>query len=72
MSESFEPPIAFGHVLDDPALVRRLVEQNGPYSPVQRYFQNAAEYRALSGSDRACVTRSLRRPYRSASVMTGP
>jgi hypothetical protein len=51
MSESFKPPIAFQHVLDEPGLVRRLVEENGPYSPVQRYFQNAAEYRALSGSD---------------------
>lgn len=50
MSEDFHPPIAFDHVLDDPGLVRRLVEANGPYAPVQRYFANAAQYRALSGS----------------------
>jgi len=50
MSESFRPPVYFDRVLDDPGLVRRLVEANGPYSPVQRYFTNAAQYRALSGS----------------------
>lgn len=50
MSEDFEPPVYFDHVLDDPDLVRRLVEANGPYFPVQRYIANAAEYRALSGS----------------------
>lgn len=29
--------------------MRELVEANGPYAPVQRYFANAAEYGALSG-----------------------
>jgi len=38
------------HVLDDPGLVRRLVERHAPYWPVQRYFGNAAEYAALSGA----------------------
>ena len=50
MSEDFKPPIAFDRVLDEPGLVRRLIEANGPYYPVQRYFTNAAQYRALSGS----------------------
>lgn len=49
MSEAFRPPVYFERVLDDPNLVRRLVEANGPYYPVQRYFTNAAQYRALAG-----------------------
>jgi hypothetical protein len=53
VSEDFHPPIRFDRVLDDPGLVRRLVEANGPYYPVQRYIANAAEYRALSGSGAA-------------------
>ncbi len=43
-------PIAIPQVLEDPGLVRRLVEANGPYAPVQRYFRNAAQYRANTGS----------------------
>lgn len=50
MSEDFRQPIFFERVLDDPGLVRRLVEANGPYFPVQRYFSNAAQYRALAGT----------------------
>ena len=50
MAEEFRPPVYFDGVLDDPGLVRRLVEANGPYLPVQRYFANAAQYRALSGA----------------------
>ncbi len=50
MSEDFYPPVAFDQVLDDPGLVRRLIERNGPYYPVQRYFTNTAQFRALSGS----------------------
>lgn len=43
------PPIQIDKVLDDPELVRRLVEANGPYSPVQRYFAGESEYRASAG-----------------------
>lgn len=46
-------PIRFDALLDDPGLVRRLVEANGPYAPVQRYFSSAAEYGALSGEKQA-------------------
>ena len=45
------PPIAIDRVLDDPGLIRRLVERHQPYWPVQRYFANSAEYAALSGKD---------------------
>lgn len=44
------PPIVMDRVLDDPGLVRHLVERHAPYWPVQRYFGNAAEYAALSGA----------------------
>jgi hypothetical protein len=35
--------------VDDPAMVRRLIDTHQPYWPVQRYFANSAEYAALSG-----------------------
>lgn len=44
------PPIRMDRVLDDPGVVRTLVERHAPYWPVQRYFANAAEYAALSGA----------------------
>ncbi len=47
------PPVQIPQVLDDRDLVRRLVEDNAPYLPTQRYFANAAEYQALSGDDTA-------------------
>ena len=43
------PPILVDPVFGDPDLVRRLVERQGPYAPVQRYFGNVAEYEASSG-----------------------
>jgi len=53
MSGSFHPPIFFDRLLDDPGLVRGLVEANGPYLPVQRYFSNDAEFRASSAQAKA-------------------
>ncbi|MDJ0785306.1 MAG: hypothetical protein QNK05_00770 [Myxococcota bacterium] len=47
------PPIPIDSLLPDPGLVRRLVEANAPYWPVQRYFSSAAEYGALSGDREA-------------------
>src|SRR6185503_16260274 len=44
------PPVILDGVLDDPGLVWRLARANGPYFPVQRYFANAAEMNALSGT----------------------
>jgi len=41
-------PIFLDHLLDDPTLVRTLVERHAPYWPVQRYFASAEEMRALS------------------------
>jgi hypothetical protein len=44
-------PVVLDPCFDDPGIVRRLVEANAPYWPVQRYFANSAEYAALSGND---------------------
>jgi len=53
------PPVALEGLLPDPGLVRRLVEHNSPYWPIQRYFASAEEMRALSdvveGSERAAA-----------------
>lgn len=46
-------PIAFDSLLDQPELVQRLVHDHAPYAPVQRYFDSAAEYGALSGDREA-------------------
>ena len=54
------PPITLPRVLDDPGLVRRLVEANGPYFPVQRYFQNEAQYRANTGHQRMLIAPNFR------------
>jgi len=43
------PPVFVERVFEDPERVRRMVEANAPYWPVQRYFNHVSEYRALSG-----------------------
>ena len=48
MSEALLP-VAIPRVLEAPELVQDLVEANGPYYPVQRYFKNDAQYRASTG-----------------------
>jgi hypothetical protein len=53
MTRTPRPPIVLERVLDDAALVRRLVERHAPYWPVQRYFANSAEYAAMSGKETA-------------------
>jgi len=45
------PPVQIDRVLDDPGSIRRRVEANGPYAPVQRYFADDAEYRATAGAE---------------------
>jgi len=45
------PPIQIDHVLDDPDSIRRRIEANGPYAPVQRYFADDAEYRSAAGAE---------------------
>jgi hypothetical protein len=42
-------PVVLDQAVDDPAAVRRLIDEHQPYWPVQRYFANSAEYAALSG-----------------------
>jgi hypothetical protein len=42
-------PVVLDEAVDDPAVVRRLIDAHQPYWPVQRYFANSAEYAALSG-----------------------
>lgn len=46
----FAPPIAIDSLLEEPGLVRELLERHAPYAPVQRYLRSAAEYRNASGS----------------------
>jgi hypothetical protein len=42
-------PVVLDEAVDDPAVVRGLIDAHQPYWPVQRYFANGAEYAALSG-----------------------
>jgi hypothetical protein len=59
MSDALSP-IVLPTVLDDPDLVQRLVEANGPYYPVQRYFENQAQYRANTGHARMLIAPNFR------------
>lgn len=52
MIESNRPPVPVEGFLEDPELVRRLVERHAPYEPVQRYVASAEEQRLLSQNDR--------------------
>ena len=54
------PPVRIDKVLDDPTRVRRLVEANQPYYPVQRYFRNDTEYEASTGSARMIIAPNFR------------
>ncbi|MFT5444572.1 MAG: hypothetical protein ACI8W3_003629 [Myxococcota bacterium] len=45
------PPIKIDSVFENPACVRALVEANGPYAPVQRYFTDDEEYKATAGAE---------------------
>jgi hypothetical protein len=42
-------PVVLTEAVDDPAMIRHLIDAHQPYWPVQRYFANSAEYAALSG-----------------------
>lgn len=44
-------PIPIEKVLDNPNSIRSRVEANGPYAPVQRYFNSDAEYRSSMGNE---------------------
>jgi hypothetical protein len=42
-------PVVLAEAVDDPGLVRHLIDTHQPYWPVQRYFANSAEYASMSG-----------------------
>ena len=42
-------PVVLDEAVEDPGVVRHLIDAHQPYWPVQRYFANSAEYAALSG-----------------------
>ena len=54
------PPIAIDCLLDEPAVFRELIERHAPYLPVQRYLENAAQYRALSGAGKMMIAPNFR------------
>jgi hypothetical protein len=60
MIESNRPPVPVADVLEDPGLVRRLVERHAPYEPIQRYVASAEEQRLLSQNDRVDPSRGAR------------
>ena len=49
MPAACRAPIVLARALDQPGLVRELLERTAPHFPVQRYFQSGAEMRAQSG-----------------------
>ena len=51
MSPNCRPPVEIDAVLEDPTSIRRRIEANQPYAPVQRYFSDDAEYRATAGAN---------------------
>ncbi len=61
------PPVAIAPVLDDPEIVRELLEQTAPHFPVQRYFENAAEMRAQSGSGDMIIAPNFRGDWATAA-----
>jgi hypothetical protein len=42
-------PVVLDQAVDEPSLVRALIDAHQPYWPVQRYFANSAEYASMSG-----------------------
>lgn len=57
---SARPPIYLDPVLDEPGQIREFVERTAPHYPVQRYFSNAAEYRAQSGGGAMIIAPNFR------------
>lgn len=66
MPGSCRPPIPLDPVLDDPGLVRRLLEATAPHYPVQRYFQSGAEMRAQSGPADLIIAPNFRGDWATA------
>ncbi len=53
-------PIQIDSVLDDPEIIRDLIERHSPYLPVQRYFANQAEFNASSGQGKMFIAPNFR------------
>ena len=53
-------PIQIDQLLDEPTCVRRLVEANGPYFPVQRYVRSDAEHKAISAQGPMIIAPNFR------------
>jgi hypothetical protein len=53
-------------VLDEPGVVRELVERTAPHLPVQRYFKSGAEMRSQSGPGEMIVAPNFRGDWATA------
>lgn len=53
-------PIRIDCVFDRPEIVRELIERHSPYLPVQRYFNNQAEFEASSGQGAMFIAPNFR------------
>ena len=53
-------PIHLAPALDEPGLVRELLERSAPHYPVQRYFRSGAEMRAQSGPAQMIIAPNFR------------
>jgi hypothetical protein len=62
------PPISIAEALDEPDLVRDLLERTAPHHPVQRYFQSGAEMRAQSGPAQLIIAPNFRADWATADA----
>ena len=60
------PPVFLAPVLDEPGLIRELLEATAPHYPVQRYFKSAAEMRAQSGPAAMIIAPNFRGDWATA------
>jgi hypothetical protein len=62
------PPIQLDRALDEPGLVRELVERTAPHHPVQRYFSSAAEMRSQSGPGDMIIAPNFRGDWHTHEI----
>ncbi len=62
------PPIPLAPALDEPGLVRELLERTAPHHPVQRYFRSGAEMRAQSGPAQLIIAPNFRADWATADA----
>ena len=65
------PPIHLDTALDDPQIVRSLLERTAPHYPVQRYFRSGAEMRAQSGPADLIVAPNFRADWATPGERVG-